>query len=44
MRDHDVPVWNGEFGPVYASAFRGDKDPEKINSPRYQILKDQLEV
>lgn len=39
-----VPVWNGEFGPVYASNERGDKDPETVNKARYQVLKDQLEV
>ncbi|CUM50058.1 uncharacterized protein AC631_00901 [Debaryomyces fabryi] len=44
MRDRNVPVWNGEFGPVYASDFRGDKNPDSINSARYQVLKDQLEV
>ena len=44
MRNHNVPVWNGEFGPVYASYFRGDKYPDLINSARYQVLKDQLEV
>lgn len=44
MKDHNIPVWNGEFGPVYASEFRGDKDHEKINQVRYSVLKDQLEV
>jgi aryl-phospho-beta-D-glucosidase BglC (GH1 family) len=39
-----VPVWNGEFGPVYASKERGDADPATINTARYQVLKDQLEV
>lgn len=41
---HKVPVWNGEFGPVYASKERGDGDVEAINDARYQVLKDQLEV
>lgn len=44
MKKHNVPVWNGEFGPVYASDFRGDSDPESINKVRYQVLKDQLQV
>lgn len=44
MKEHNVPVWNGEFGPVYASDFRGDQEPEIINSARYNVLKDQLEV
>ncbi|KAH3672869.1 hypothetical protein WICMUC_004091 [Wickerhamomyces mucosus] len=41
---HQVPVWNGEFGPVYASEFRGDINPDKINKSRYQVLQKQLEV
>lgn len=44
MHKHNVPVWNGEFGPVYASEVRGDKDPDKINESRYKVLKDQLEI
>jgi hypothetical protein len=39
MRENNLPIWNGEFGPVYDSI-----GPEKdaINSERYQMLKDQL--
>ena len=39
MRENNLPIWNGEFGPVYDS-----RGPEKdtINSERYQMLKDQL--
>lgn len=44
MKQNNVPVWNGEFGPVYASKLRGDVNPEKINKARYQVLKDQLEI
>lgn len=44
MAEKNVPVWNGEFGPVYASEFRGDKNPDEINKSRYQVLKDQLQV
>ncbi|KAK6461970.1 endo-1,4-beta-glucanase [Scheffersomyces coipomensis] len=43
-KEHNVPVWNGEFGPVYASEVRGDKNPEVINKARYKVLKDQLSV
>jgi aryl-phospho-beta-D-glucosidase BglC (GH1 family) len=39
-----VPVWNGEFGPVYASEIRGDKDIEATNSIRHHVLKDQLDI
>lgn len=44
MKRNNVPVWNGEFGPVYASEVRGDKDIEKTNSARYMLLKDQLSI
>ena len=44
MKEHNVPVWNGEFGPVYASEVRGDKNPEVTNKARYNVLKDQLAV
>ncbi|GME79787.1 unnamed protein product [Ambrosiozyma monospora] len=44
MKKNNLPVWNGEFGPVYASTFRGDADPEATNKVRYQVLKDQLDV
>lgn len=44
MKAHNVPVWNGEWGPVYASKVRGDSDPETINSARYNVAKDQLAV
>ncbi|ELU40694.1 glucanase [Rhizoctonia solani AG-1 IA] len=34
-------IWNGEFGPVYASPSDGP-DWESINEDRYRLLKDQL--
>lgn len=36
-REHGLPIWNGEFRPMYDS-----KGPEKgmINRERYQMLKD----
>lgn len=42
MEEMGVPVWNGEFGPVYSSDFRGDSDVEATNRVRYNVLKDQL--
>ena len=41
MRENNLPIWNGEFGPVYDS-----DGPEKdaINSERYQMLRDQLNL
>jgi hypothetical protein len=44
MQDIGVPVWNGEFGPVYASEVRGDKEVDATNSVRYKVLRDQLEI
>jgi len=37
------PIWNGEWGPVYASPDDGD-DWNEINKDRYRLLKDQLSV
>ena len=33
MREHKVPIWNGEFGPVYAGP--DDPNQDKINQQRY---------
>jgi endoglucanase len=38
MLEHDVPIWVGEFGPVYPP-----DDPESHNM-RYELLRDQLEI
>ncbi|KDQ15962.1 glycoside hydrolase family 5 protein [Botryobasidium botryosum FD-172 SS1] len=43
QRRHDVPIWNGEFGPVYASPTDGP-EWEKINARRYHLLQDQLKI
>lgn len=37
MLDHNVPIWVGEFGPVYP----GNPDADAM---RYQVLQDQLEI
>ncbi|KAK0707133.1 glycoside hydrolase superfamily [Lasiosphaeria miniovina] len=42
MKAHGVPIWNGEFGPVYASADYADH--EKINGQRYDLLGQQLTI
>ncbi|KAK0704874.1 glycoside hydrolase superfamily [Lasiosphaeris hirsuta] len=42
MKSHGVPIWNGEFGPVYASA--SDEDHDKINAQRYNLLGHQLTI
>lgn len=38
MMRHEVPVWVGEFGPVYPV-----EDPGS-HSARYQVLRDQLDI
>lgn len=43
MREIGGPVWNGEFGPVYASPEDGD-DYEKTNDERYAVLEEQLKI
>ena len=35
--EHDVPIWVGEFGPIY-------KGEEEADAMRYQLLRDQLEI
>ena len=37
MLEHDVPLWVGEFGPVYL----GDEEADRM---RYRLLRDQLEI
>jgi hypothetical protein len=36
------PIWNGEFGPVYAAD--GSEGAEEINKARYHLLRDQMEI
>lgn len=40
MYKHKVPIWNGEFGPVYSS----DRDAEEINGERFNLLGQQLRI
>ncbi len=44
MKKMNVPVYVGEFGPVYASEFRGDKGVEATNDARYKLLNHQIEM
>jgi aryl-phospho-beta-D-glucosidase BglC (GH1 family) len=52
MRKRGIPIWNGEFGPVYASAADspGTSATEKeasaalTNSQRFALLKEQLAI
>lgn len=43
QHQRDVPIWNGEFGPVYADPVL-DKGADEINEARYQLLGEQLRV
>ncbi|KAG8986119.1 hypothetical protein FRB90_004206 [Tulasnella sp. 427] len=43
QKKHNVPVWNGEWGPVYASPDDGP-DWEEVNKDRYHLVKDQLKL
>ncbi|KAK5168390.1 endo-1,4-beta-glucanase [Saxophila tyrrhenica] len=42
MRKHKVPIWNGEFGPVYASP--DQPEHQQINQERYNLLGEQLRI
>lgn len=42
-RDKNVPLWNGEFGPLYAQP-RLDSKAEEINKSRYGVLQEQLKI
>ena len=43
MYRFNTPIWNGEFGPVYANpAFSADA--EEINQKRYALLDQQLAI
>ncbi|KAI3201026.1 hypothetical protein DTO027I6_6129 [Penicillium roqueforti] len=43
MTEKKTPVWNGEFGPVYADKAL-DGDAETINQERYNLLGEQLHI
>jgi len=43
MREQKVPIWNGEFGPVYADD-RVDVEANKTNNARFEMLKEQLNI
>lgn len=46
MREKGLPIWNGEWGPVYARlGLDGTaEEVEKVNKSRYALLKDQLHI
>ena len=43
MSTHQTPIYNGEFGPVYASPHL-EPDADTINSERYNLLAEQLRI
>ena len=43
QRMHNTPIWNGEFGPVYAQP-KWDEDAESTNQKRYNLLGEQLRI
>ncbi|KAK9476945.1 glycoside hydrolase superfamily [Lipomyces japonicus] len=43
-RDLGIPVWNGEFGPVYEDEVQGGDAAVVINKKRYDLLKAQLKI
>ncbi|RYP06354.1 hypothetical protein DL764_003199 [Monosporascus ibericus] len=47
MKKRGVPVWNGEFGPVYASPHKvkgGEAEANEVNKKRFALLKEQLSI
>lgn len=44
MKDNNLPIWNGEWGPVYARPEYDGEDTEKINTARIHLLEDQLKI
>ncbi|KAJ6100052.1 hypothetical protein N7467_001587 [Penicillium canescens] len=45
MRENNVPIWNGEFGPVYDDERRvGSVAAAETNAKRFALLKEQLSI
>lgn len=43
QKQHNGPIWNGEWGPVYADA-DDTPDWQEVNKDRYHLVKDQLQL
>ncbi|KAH7140066.1 glycoside hydrolase superfamily [Dactylonectria estremocensis] len=43
MKEHNVPIWNGEFGPIYERE-EYNQDWEVHNNERYDMLDRQLSI
>ncbi|KAK6336724.1 Endo-1,4-beta-xylanase 5 [Orbilia javanica] len=44
MLKNNLPIWNGEWGPVYARPWFDGDDSDRINESRLKLLDDQLTV
>jgi hypothetical protein len=40
---HNAPIWNGEFGPIYANP-KYESNAEAINQRRYGLLMEQMKI
>ncbi|GKT90029.1 endoglucanase C [Colletotrichum tofieldiae] len=43
MKEHNVPIWNGEFGPIYERK-EYNPDWEEHNEERYKMLDKQMAI
>ncbi|KAF5587807.1 endoglucanase C [Fusarium subglutinans] len=44
MREKNVPIWNGEFGPVYQNEHMEGDEAIKTNAKRFNLLQEQLAI
>ncbi|OAL52055.1 glycoside hydrolase, family 5 [Pyrenochaeta sp. DS3sAY3a] len=44
MREANVPIYNGEFGPVYASSEENGMSAEEVNACRFALVREQLSI
>ncbi|EEU38135.1 uncharacterized protein NECHADRAFT_48184 [Fusarium vanettenii 77-13-4] len=44
MRAKNVPIWNGEFGPVYQNEKKEGETAVATNAKRFALLKEQLNI
>ncbi|RPB01189.1 glycoside hydrolase [Choiromyces venosus 120613-1] len=44
MKQNNLPIWNGEFGPVYARKMYDGADTDKTNESRTKLLDGQLKI
>ncbi|CAI6088562.1 unnamed protein product [Clonostachys chloroleuca] len=44
MRQKNVPIWNGEFGPVYQDERKEGDSARETNKKRFALLEEQLAI